>query len=163
MPASDSTASITRCRSVLDRATTRAHMSPAPVMVNASSTSGMLRQVPRDRLVAGALPDLQGQERGDRVAQRLRLELGPHPEITPPAASLSSRACTVPARDAEPAGRLEDPDPRLVGEQMEQSGIQIVHDGSSDWAGCTVFRRTVAQSVRSDHAAGHDRLDRPTP
>lgn len=33
MPGSESTASMTRCRSALDRATTRAHMSPTPVIV----------------------------------------------------------------------------------------------------------------------------------
>ncbi len=32
---------MTRWRSALERATTRAHMSPAPVIVNASSTSGI--------------------------------------------------------------------------------------------------------------------------
>ena len=41
MPSWRSTWSMTRCRSALERATTRAHMSPAPVMVNASSTSGI--------------------------------------------------------------------------------------------------------------------------
>ena len=36
------------------------------------------------------------------------------------------------AGDAEPAGRLEHADARLVGEQTDQSGIEIVHIGSSD-------------------------------
>ena len=45
---------MTRWRSALERATTRAHMSPAPVMVCASSTSGM-REVGADGVVAAWL------------------------------------------------------------------------------------------------------------
>ncbi len=40
-PGTSTMASITRCRSALVRATTRQSMSPAPVMVCASSTSAM--------------------------------------------------------------------------------------------------------------------------
>jgi hypothetical protein len=40
-PATPTMASITRCRSALVRATTRQSMSPAPVIVCTSSTSGM--------------------------------------------------------------------------------------------------------------------------
>ena len=82
------------------------------------------------RVVARALPDLQGQERGHRVAQRLRLELRPPAGDHPGLRQLVEPGLDRPAGDAEPAGRLEDPDPRLVGEQMEQGGIQIVHVGS---------------------------------
>ena len=52
---------MTRWRSALERATTRAHRSPAPVMVWASSTSGIAARWAATGVVAGALADLQGQ------------------------------------------------------------------------------------------------------
>ena len=78
-PGSLSTRSMTRCRSELERATTRAHRSPAPVIVCASSTSGMVARCARDGVVpavlGAVLPDLQGQERRHREAERLGREL----------------------------------------------------------------------------------------
>ena len=38
------------------------------------------------------------------------------------------------------------PDAGLVGEQADQSDVQVVHDQASRCASCTVQRRTVAQS-----------------
>ena len=41
MPSAETILSITRCRSAFERATTRQSMSPAPVIVCTSSTSGI--------------------------------------------------------------------------------------------------------------------------
>ena len=52
-----------------------AHMSPAPVIVNASSTSGISARWAATASWPGALPDLEGEERGDGVAERLGVEV----------------------------------------------------------------------------------------
>ena len=57
-----------------------AHRSPAPVIVWASSTSGIVGEVGADGVVAAVRPGgSRGEERGHRVAERLRVELRPPP------------------------------------------------------------------------------------
>ena len=73
----DTTRSITRCRSALDRATIRHSRSPVPVMVCTSSTSGIVARWCGDRIVAAALPDLQRHERHHAETERGRRHLRP--------------------------------------------------------------------------------------
>ena len=61
---------MTRCRSALERATIRQSMSPLPVIVCASSTSGMSARCGGDAGVPVPLADLQGDERGHAEAER---------------------------------------------------------------------------------------------
>ena len=70
-PSVETTWSITRCRSALDRATTRHSRSPLPVIVWTSSTSGISASRRADVVVAG-LRDLERHERRDREAERAR-------------------------------------------------------------------------------------------
>ena len=141
---------MTRCRSVLERATTRAHRSPAPVMVCASSTSGIAGEVAADHVVAalaGLLADLQGQERRHRVAERRG------GEVRPPAGDHAGRGELVEpglhgaARDAEPPGGLEHAEPGL-GRRTGRSTCGPDRPWSPlRWTSCPGVRRSVAQSV----------------
>ena len=80
------------------------------------------------------LPDLQGQERRHREAERLGESSGPQPVTTPGRGQLVEPRLHGAAGDPELARRLEHADPRVVGEQGEQSAVEIVHDGSWSWA-----------------------------
>ena len=80
----------------------------------------------RYRIVAAGLADLQGDERGDLVAERGRVYLGPvagdHAAIGQPVQARLHGA----AGDAEPPGGLEHADPGLGGEQFDERGIQAI-------------------------------------
>ena len=95
-PATSTIASMTRCRSALVRATTRQSMSLDPVIVCASSTSGIAASRP----ATGSCPP------GWRISSVTKAVTpcpratgstsGPYPVITPRACSRSMRAWTVP-------------------------------------------------------------------
>ena len=122
------TRSMTRCRSAFDRATRRTIMSAPPVMVWASSTSGMSRRCeatgswPTPRRT-GALRDLQRRERRDREPQRGRIDrrrpAGDHSgRLEPVEPGLDGAA-----GDAEPARDLEHTDAWLGGKQRNDLAI----------------------------------------
>ena len=114
-PSVETIASSTRCRSALVRATTRQSMSPAPVMVCTSSTSGIAAEPFGDGIVAAGLADLEGDERGHLVAERGRVHLGPvsgdHAALGHPLQACLHGA----AGDPQAAGGLEHAHPGLGG------------------------------------------------
>ena len=77
-----------------------------------------------DGVVAAALADLEGDERGDGITDRggvdRRTPSGDRPRpLEPTQPRLDCSPC-----DAELARRLEDTDPRMVGEQSEKGGVE---------------------------------------
>jgi hypothetical protein len=80
-----------------------------------------------DGVVAGTLPDLQGEERGHRVAERRgvqhRSPAGDHAALL----ELVEPGLDGAAGDPEPPGGLEDADPGLGGEQLDQVAVDLVH------------------------------------
>ena len=76
-PSCATSRSMTRCRSALDRATTRQSRSPAAGDGVHLEHLGDRGEPCRDRVVARALADLQRDERGHRVAERGRVDVGP--------------------------------------------------------------------------------------
>ena len=148
--------SMTRWRSALERATTRAHMSPTPVMVLASSTSAMSARcsataswpapwrISSVRNAVTGKPSASGERSGppagDHAGRGELVEPGLHGA----------------AGDAEASRGLEDADPRLGREQVDHPAVQRVHEPSGDCASCPTFRRTVAHLVVRRQGWRHD-------
>ena len=154
---------MTRWRSVLERATTRHHMSPGPVIVHASSSSGI---VARCRPTASCPPRPPGPCRISRVRNAVTgwssaagSSSGPQPETMPLDWSRSSRACTVPRATPEPARGLEDPDPGLGGEQFDQCAVELVHRRPPGCAICPVCRRARCAHCLLRRSLAHEFAD----
>lgn len=96
MPSYETIWSITRWRSVFERATIRQSRSLEPVMVCASSTSGIAARCAATR----SCPSRWLISRVTKLVTPNPIAAGeisgPKPEMTPRSTSLSSRACTVP-------------------------------------------------------------------
>ena len=125
---------MTRWRSVLERATTRHHMSPGPVIVHASSSSGI---VARCRPTASCPPPL-GPCRISRVRKAVTgwssaagSSWGPQPETTPAGLQPVEPGLDGAAGHPEPAGGLEHAHAGLGGEQFEQGAVELVHRRAS--------------------------------
>ncbi len=132
MPSWLSTWSMTRCRSALERAD-----HPGPHVAGARDGERLehlrnLGQVRGDGLVPGALPDLQGEERGDGEAELLGVEVGAPARHHSRGGELVEPGLDRAAGDAEPAGGLEHPDARFGGEQVDHLDVQRVHVGLRD-------------------------------
>ena len=79
------------------------------------------------------LPDLQGRERRDGVPERRRVHLGAESADDAVRLEAVETGLDRPAGDTEPPGRLQHPDPRLLGQQHEKPAVQLIdpHGGLS--------------------------------
>jgi len=130
-PSSPTIESITRCRSALLRATTLHSMSPAPVMVCASSTSA----IAASRSATGScppacLPDLQGDEGHDLVADRGWLDVRAVASDDTPSLHPVEPGLNSPPRDAKPSAGLEHAYPRLVQQEPDQPPVEAIYHRS---------------------------------
>ncbi len=89
----------------------------------------------RPHVPAPALPDLQRRERGHRVPQRLRIHLRAESAHHPVRLQPVQPGLHGAASHAEAAGGLHHPDPRLLGEQPDQAGVQLVHGHAGELLG----------------------------
>jgi len=104
----------------------------------ASASDGVRLQDLRDQrepvgdlVVPARLAQLKRHERGDPVAERRRIDIGTvagdHATALQPVQPGLDRAASY----AEPPGRLQDPDPRLGGQQLDRSGIECIDHKSA--------------------------------
>ncbi len=132
-----STREMTSCRCWFDRAAMRQSTSPGPLIVWASSTSGIAARC----LTRAGEVGLVGVERGEgdhRIADRRRVDLGPHADDDAGGLQAVEAGLGGAAGDAQAAGELDDADPRLAGELAEQRGVELV-EGGHGATGCQVL------------------------
>ena len=120
----------------MERATIRHSRSPGPVIVCASSTSGMSGEVRGDRVVPAPwrISSVTNAVTGKPSAAGSMS--GPQPIDHAAGDELVQPGLHGAAGDPEPARRLEHADPRLGGEQADQLGVELVELHGSSWSDC---------------------------
>ena len=110
----------------MSRATTRHSRSLGPLVAVASSTSGTASSTPTASLEA-ALRDLQEDERHQRVAHPVRVELGAEAADHAALGELRQPRLHRSAGDLQPARDLHEADARLVAKQTDEPGVELIH------------------------------------